>query len=138
MRVNMRNMSDNQAGTITSIKVAGDLGRRLTAAFQEAFREGTHVVVVGTDAPGVRRSVVEDAFQRLEQGDLVLGPATDGGYYLLGLSRPAPELFQDIPWSTDGVLEATRSKGRALGLREETLGILPDIDTLEDLRSRWD
>ena len=65
--------------------------------------------------------------------DVVLGPAEDGGYYLIGLARPAPALFQDIAWSTGAVLEATRARARALGLREHLLPTWYDVDTPADL-----
>jgi len=66
--------------------------------------------------------------------DLVLGPATDGGYYLIGMREPVPELFQGIPWSTPQVLKATLDRARELGLRVELLSPLMDVDTIED----WD
>jgi hypothetical protein len=70
----------------------------------------------------------------LNERDLVLGPALDGGYYLIGLTRPAPELFAGVPWSTDQVLPLTRKKAADLGL---TVGLLKewrDVDTIDDLR----
>jgi rSAM/selenodomain-associated transferase 2/rSAM/selenodomain-associated transferase 1 len=111
----------------------GDLGDRLESAFRWAFREAERVVVVGTDAPDVDSEQAEAALHALEAADLVLGPALDGGYYLLGLRRPAPELFQGIPWSTPEVLGATRARARELGLTEMLLPALRDVDTLEDL-----
>ncbi|MFC1661783.1 TIGR04282 family arsenosugar biosynthesis glycosyltransferase, partial [Gemmatimonadota bacterium] len=113
----------------------GDLGARLKKAIRDAFLEADRVVVVGTDAPGVDRELVEEAFRRLQGKDVVLGPSKDGGYYLLGLSEPAPELFEGIPWSTEGVLQATRERATLLGLREHTLATLADVDTLDDLRA---
>jgi rSAM/selenodomain-associated transferase 2/rSAM/selenodomain-associated transferase 1 len=112
----------------------GDLGQRMEAAFREAFRDTEAVVVVGTDAPDVDRSVVEEAFARLGAADLVLGPATDGGYYLLGLNSEAPQLFRGVPWSTAGVMAATLQRARASGLTVAFLPLLSDVDTLEDLR----
>jgi rSAM/selenodomain-associated transferase 2/rSAM/selenodomain-associated transferase 1 len=112
----------------------GDLGDRLGSAFRWAFREAERVVVVGTDAPDVDSEQAEAALQALEAADLVLGPALDGGYYLLGLRRHAPELFQGIPWSTPEVLGATRTRARELGLTETLLPALRDVDTLEDWR----
>ncbi len=110
----------------------GQLGERLEWAFREAFRRATRVVVIGTDAPGVDAALVSEAFFRLRQVDLVLGPALDGGYYLLGLSHPAPELFAGIPWSTEKVLERTLERARARGLETALLPPLPDVDTLAD------
>ena len=116
-------------------QVEGGLGTRLEAAFREGFGRATAVVVVGTDAPDVDSEVVEEAFRKLKEADLVLGPATDGGYYLLGLRSEAPELFQQIPWSTPAVLAATLERAKTLGLSIATLPPLPDVDTLEDLEA---
>ncbi|MGW8265106.1 MAG: TIGR04283 family arsenosugar biosynthesis glycosyltransferase [Longimicrobiales bacterium] len=122
-------------------QVPGDLGSRLKAAFREGFRRGEKVVVVGTDAPEVDSEAVRNAFRQLAEADLVLGPAVDGGYYLLGLKSAAPELFHDIPWSTPEVLGATLDRAGSLGLRIATLPPLSDVDTAEDLRAwptgRW-
>ena len=117
---------------------AGDLGARMEAAFREAFSRARRVVIVGTDAPDVDRHRVEAAFRLLDNAEVVLGPARDGGYYLLGLRRPVPELFRDMPWSTDRVLEITRERVRTLGLREALLSPLSDVDTLEDLEDLED
>lgn len=110
----------------------GDLGQRLEAAFAEALREGGVAAAVGSDIPGVNRRWVEAAFQALERADVVLGPSPDGGYYLIGLRRPAPDLFRNIPWSSDQVLAVTRNKILALGWKSELLPPLRDVDTLED------
>ncbi len=116
-----------------------DLGARMLAAFDAAFAAGAdQVAIVGTDVPWVSRQTVLEAFEALEQHDAVIGPCDDGGYYLLALSRRAPRLFQDIAWSTPGVLAATRDRGRDLGLRVGSLGTLPDIDTLADVLRVWD
>jgi uncharacterized protein len=111
----------------------GNLGDRLEAAFGWALEESDRVLVIGTDAPGVDAKEMEAALRTLEEADLVLGPALDGGYYLLGLRNPAPELFRGIPWSTAKVLEATRARARELGLEEVLLPPLRDVDTREDL-----
>ncbi len=110
----------------------GNLGVRLEASFRWAFGWADQVVVVGTDTPDVDGTVVLEAFRRLEGSDLVLGPSEDGGYYLLGLKAPAPDLFAGIPWSTGAVLEETRARAHALGLSGSTLPILTDVDTFDD------
>ncbi len=110
----------------------GDLGDRLEAAFQEALGEADTAVVIGTDAPGVDAEGVERAFHQLEEADVVIGPATDGGYYLMGLRSPTPGLFQEIPWSTCDVLSTTLNRARELGLDVAVLPALEDVDTLED------
>lgn len=110
----------------------GDLGARMERAIRRSLEESHAVVVVGTDAPQVTSSLVERAFQELREADLVLGPALDGGYYLIGLKRPRPELFRAIPWSTSEVLEATLFRARSLGLKTHMLPALRDVDSLED------
>ena len=110
-----------------------DLGERLAYAFRREFRRARHVCAIGTDAPAVNRPVVERAFAELAKNDLVLGPALDGGYYLIGATRHWPALFRDIPWSTEDVLAATLARAGALKLRTATLEPLTDIDTVEDL-----
>jgi hypothetical protein len=117
----------------------GDLGQRMLAAFEEAFRRGSkRVAVIGSDVPWVSRDHVIRAFDLLERRDVVLGPALDGGYYLLGLTRPFPTLFHGIPWSTSGVLSATTARAVALGLSRGLLDPLPDLDTIADIRREWD
>ena len=113
----------------------GDLGVRMESAFREAFSRGAgRVVLLGTDCPGLDATVMRAAFTALRRKDLVLGPATDGGYWLIGLRRPAPALFADMPWSTDSVLARTLGRARSLGLSVRTLEPLPDVDRPEDVR----
>ncbi len=116
-------------------QAGGDLGARMEAAFRQSFEEADLVCIIGTDAPGVDRAVVEEAFAALEGHDLVLGPALDGGYYLIALGHHRPELFREIPWSTDGVMEATRAIAEDAGLRLRTLDPLVDVDTAADLQA---
>lgn len=115
-----------------------DLGQRMANAFETAFARGARrVAIVGTDAPGVSRPLVTEALLALGDHDVVVGPAQDGGYYLLALDRPRPGLFEAIPWSTSGVLAATAERAALLGLRLSVLEPLADIDTLDDLRREW-
>ena len=117
---------------------SGDLGERLTHAVEWGFGEGDLVCVVGTDIPDLDRHRVESAFSLLsdpEGADAVFGPAVDGGYYLLALRRPTPDLFKGIPWSTDRVLEESMKQANGLGLKVESLSVLADVDRVEDLPS---
>ncbi len=117
----------------------GDLGERLASAFEWAFSSGAgKVAAIGTDSPGVDRSVLLTAFSFLDCSDLVLGPSEDGGYYLIGLRRPCPAIFDDIPWSSSKVLETTVATADRLGLTPSLLPVLPDIDTAEDLQRHFD
>ena len=112
----------------------GDLGHRMSVAFADSLAQGRRrVVLIGSDCPGITAKVLDSAFSHLSHYDLVLGPATDGGYYLIGLSAPSPELFQDLPWGTVDVLALTLARAAGLGLRTILLEPLPDIDRPEDL-----
>ncbi|MEM8612763.1 MAG: TIGR04282 family arsenosugar biosynthesis glycosyltransferase [Cyanobacteria bacterium P01_H01_bin.105] len=113
---------------------SGGLGNRLNQAFMENFRSGMGAVVaIGSDCPELSKRHLEQAFRQLQTHDVVLGPAADGGYYLIGLSRPQATLFEDIPWGTGGVFERTVAIATNLNLSIATLEQLRDIDRPEDL-----
>lgn len=111
----------------------GDLGERLARAFARSAEEGAEAtVVVGADAPTLPADHVERAFALLRGGaDVVLAPALDGGYVLLGARGASPEIFRGIAWGTDAVARETRERAR--GLRLEELPAWGDVDTIEDL-----
>lgn len=112
----------------------GDLGVRLERAVSEAFQSGTkRVVIVGSDCPGLNPEILHKAFDGLTDHDLVLGPANDGGYYLIGLTRPLSPLFADIPWGTGAVFKRTYEVAKRSGLKQLILEPLDDIDRPEDL-----
>ena len=114
----------------------GDLGRRLVHAFRSGFQFSEHVCVVGSDVPELGRTHVERAFSRLSAPngpDGVIGPALDGGYYLLALRREAPALFDAIRWSTEIVYRETMERARSLDMKIEPLVPLADVDHPEDL-----
>ena len=112
----------------------GDLGQRMKSAFQTAFAAGMEgVAIVGTDCPGLDAKIMGQAFEQLNGHDLVLGPATDGGYYLIGLRRVIPELFAGINWGTSQVREKTVAIAISLGLAVAYLPPLFDVDRPEDL-----
>ena len=111
----------------------GDLGERLTAARESAFSEGDGpVLLVGTDCLGVTAERVAEALRALATHDAVLGPAYDGGYYLLGLNRPLP-VFDGVAWSTDAVAEETRERLRLAGASWAELPTERDLDEAADL-----
>jgi rSAM/selenodomain-associated transferase 1 len=112
----------------------GDLGEKMLKAFQQVFDLGfDQVLIIGTDCYELKRSHLQQAFETLETKDLVLGPAMDGGYYLLGLKRPVASLFQGISWSTSSVLQQTQSKANRENLSYGLLEKLRDVDRYEDL-----
>lgn len=113
-----------------------DLGRKLVHAFEQAFRSGARkTVVLGSDTPHLNPLAIRQAFQLLDGRDLVLGPAADGGYYLVGLKRPVPALFAGVSWSTPRVLRQTLDRAQRRGLSYELLPECRDIDTFADLES---
>jgi len=113
---------------------AGDLGERMARAFRGAFEcDAARVVLVGTDCPGLTEGLLGDAFESLRHTDLVLGPARDGGYYLIGLRKTTPGLFTGVPWGTEKVLERTKEIADGLGLSVRLLDLLDDVDRPEDL-----
>jgi rSAM/selenodomain-associated transferase 1 len=112
---------------------AGDLGERMAQALGEVLASSDRAVLIGSDCPGYHAAYLSAAFAALVGHDVVLGPAADGGYVLIGMRRPAPGLFADIPWGTDTVLEASRAALTRLGLTWVELPGLQDIDRPEDL-----
>jgi rSAM/selenodomain-associated transferase 2/rSAM/selenodomain-associated transferase 1 len=114
---------------------SGDLGARMARAFQEAFQAGMgRVTLVGTDCPGLTDGLVQEAFEALHHNDVVLGPAKDGGYYLIGLPKHIPQLFDGIRWGSCEVLSKTLGIVDGLKLRVFLLEPLDDVDRPEDLR----
>ncbi|MBW2064191.1 MAG: TIGR04283 family arsenosugar biosynthesis glycosyltransferase [Deltaproteobacteria bacterium] len=111
----------------------GNLGERMYTALRKAFKEGKRrVVLVGTDIPALTSLHLEMAFDALKEKDIVVGPSTDGGYWLIGMKQPN-ELFSHIPWSTSLVLEETLSRAKSRGLKLRLLQTLRDVDTFEDI-----
>ena len=112
----------------------GDLGTRLQHAAKAAFDAGIKkVVIVGTDCPDIDAKYLIQAFDALNQSDVVLGPAFDGGYTLMGLKAPLPELFSGIEWGTNKVLSTTRERCKAMKRKVHLLGPYSDVDHPEDL-----
>ncbi|SCZ58379.1 TIGR04282 family arsenosugar biosynthesis glycosyltransferase [Thiohalomonas denitrificans] len=109
-----------------------NLGERMQNAFAAALDEGP-AVLIGTDCPALEPRDLVEAFGALRDSDAVLGPALDGGYYLLGLRRLHPSLFDDIRWGSAHVLDETRQRLKQLGWKWRELAVKSDIDRPEDL-----
>ena len=113
-----------------------DLGARMANLIADLLAAGhPGVLVTGSDLPTVPIEHLAEAARVLsgDGADVVLGPAEDGGYYVIGLRRPAPELFADVAWGTAAVLEVTLARARALGLRAHLLPEWHDVDTVDDV-----
>ena len=112
----------------------GDLGDRIQWLFDTAFSKGAErVVLIGSDSPDIPERIINQAFDRLQTTDMVLAPAADGGYVLVGLSSSTPELFRNIPWSSAVTLTATISAATGHNLSTELLSPWYDIDTVDNL-----
>jgi rSAM/selenodomain-associated transferase 1 len=113
-----------------------DLGARMRQALQDVFDHGAQAALLtGTDLPTLPRARLTEALALIKTHDVVLGPTADGGYYLIGLRKMSPALFEGLAWSTTSVFAETKKKVEAAGL---SLGLLPecrDLDTLEDLKA---
>ncbi len=114
----------------------GNLGYKLEIAFTEALADHQKVLVVGSDCPFISDSIINSAFDSLDEHDIALGPTEDGGYYLLGMKCMNAQLFKDISWSTEIVFEQTLQKIRDLQLKVALLPSLYDIDTEAEFK-KW-
>jgi rSAM/selenodomain-associated transferase 1 len=110
-----------------------DLGGKMAHAFEEVLKAHNRVIIIGSDCPELEPLILRKAIDALEYFDVVLGPTVDGGYYMLGLSDFYPELFKDIPWSSERVLESTIDILEKLKLTYLLFPKLQDVD----LESDW-
>ena len=115
------------------MQASGGLGERMEQAFRQAFEAGAKkVVIIGSDCPELTGEMLQRAFDQLDEADYVLGPAPDGGYYLLGMKELESSVFHDIEWSTETVRAQTLEKIQAAGKSYALLPVLSDVDTEED------
>lgn len=128
------NMTLVQAGTVGPIKQHGaSLGERIINAMKDCSSYPVQIVI-GSDTPNITAQIVQQAITGLDTADVVIGPAHDGGYYLIGMKQLHEGLFEGISWSTEQVLEQTLDRARSAGLSAALLPVMRDIDTLEDLQ----
>jgi len=118
----------------TAYQKESDLGGRMQDAFEQLFIKGyERVAIIGSDCYELTQDIIQEAFKFLRNNDAVIGPAKDGGYYLLGLKKMIPELFINVAWSTAEVFKTTTEVLNDLGVSYATTQVLSDIDTIEDL-----
>ena len=120
-----------------SPQVQGNLGKKLNDAFRTVFDGGTQkAIIVASDVPDLSAEIIDDAVDRLDENDIVIGPCYDGGYYLLGMKKLYGQLFQEVAWSTEHVYRQTLYNAKEIDLKAYSLPCLVDIDTEDDLR-KW-
>ncbi len=124
--------------TYFQVQSRGDLGQKMDDAIRTVLEESEieKCLLIGSDCPDIDRGIVDRAFQLLDDVDVVLGPATDGGYYLIGGKTPLTPLFENMTWSTHQVLDQTINRCRENNLSYSLLGQLSDIDTYDDWQ-KW-
>ena len=114
-----------------------DLGERMNKALQTEFETNTKVCLIGSDCLALTVTHITNAFKQLDAADVVIGPAIDGGYYLIGMKKPQPQLFSKISWGSSTVLENTLQICAGSGLVVHQLDLLNDIDQPEDVPDEW-
>lgn len=121
-------------GYQNEVQEDGDLGFKMEMAFQKEFQsEKTKTLIIGTDCPFLTKEILQQAFHALDDSDFVIGPARDGGYYLLGMKEFSPFVFQSIPWSTKDVLLLTIDSIQKNNKTVTLITELCDIDDVQDL-----
>jgi rSAM/selenodomain-associated transferase 1 len=112
----------------------GDIGEIMSNALKDLFEAGAiRAVITGADIPGLNREIIKEAFLRLDDADVVIGPAEDGGYYLIGMKAEYPEIFRGISWSTGKVFDETLRIIEKMGLTYLTVRVLSDLDRIGDI-----
>jgi rSAM/selenodomain-associated transferase 1 len=123
-----------RAGARLEVQQGADLGARLRHAFEAEYERGARAVcAIGADSPSLPLHLLDEAFRALAWERVVIGPTFDGGYWLIGAQRPAPDLFTDVPWSTPAVVPRTVNRLRATGIEPHLLPFWYDIDEAADL-----
>ncbi|RYY70325.1 MAG: glycosyltransferase [Chitinophagaceae bacterium] len=121
------------AGFVKKLQADGDLGHKMKTAFGSLFQEGyAKVLIIGSDCFELNNSIIEAAFRALDAHQVVIGPATDGGYYLLGMKQFFPFIFEDRQWSTEHVFTETKQELDNHAISYALLQTLTDVDTEED------
>lgn len=118
-----------------NVQEGNDLGERMKNAFQKVLQTNKKAIIIGSDCAELTSEILENAFEALEKNDFVIGPAKDGGYYLIGMNYFEPSVFENIEWSTEEVLPKTLEKINSLGKNVFLLPALSDTDNEEDWKN---
>ena len=125
--------SDWMPGEVLRAQTGGDVGERMDNALKELFDMGAEkAIVIGSDIPGLHTGIIVQAFHKLDSSDVVIGPARDGGYYLIGMKSPHPEIFRNMMWGTEKVFKETVTIIEKMGLSYGVVATLFDVDDLDD------
>jgi len=116
-----------------SDQVGKDLGTRMLNAITASVKRCGSATILGTDVPHCPGAILDEAYQVLRQGRPVIGPSKDGGYYLIGLTEPVPELFEGMAWGGERVFDDTLARARIIGMTLDRLPVLRDLDTWQDI-----
>ncbi len=118
------------------VQTGEGLGERMSNAFAWGFGQSYQsIIIIGSDCIEITQAIIEEAFVALQTQDFVIGPAKDGGYYLLGMKAPYPEVFENKTWSTNSVFQSTLQDLQARSSQIHCLPELSDVDTVDDLAS---
>ena len=118
------------------VQEGNDLGERMQHAFKQSFDSGyKRVIGIGSDLPDLNAEIMTEALDKLKTHDTVFGPSEDGGYYIIGMNRLIPQIFENKSWSTDVLLDQTLEELNVLNYTTVLLKPLNDVDTLEDLKN---
>ena len=119
------------------VQFGDDLGERMHNAIVDELKNFDKVCLIGSDCLSLNSSDIDNAFVKLDSADIVIGPAVDGGYYLIGMKKPQPNLFSDIDWGTSSVLKKTIGKCADEKLLVHQLNLYNDIDRPQDVPDHW-
>lgn len=127
-------ISSKWKGDKKFVQEGKNLGIKMQNAFQNGFDEGyENIILIGSDLPDISKKIIDSAFKKLENNDVVFGPAEDGGYYLIGMSKMNTSIFENKPWSKSELLTVTLAELKTQKQTIELIETLNDIDTFEDL-----
>jgi rSAM/selenodomain-associated transferase 1 len=118
-----------------ALQSSGDLGQKMFTTFSELCKRYHNVILIGSDCPYITPQILQEAIHKLSDHDVLIGPSTDGGYYLIGMKQPNASLFDNISWSTDAVLQETIDRVKKNNLSYALLKSLTDIDYYKDWKA---